>query len=273
MDVSMYFPILTEQDKMLPFYVSTVGIVNNETKIYRPNGIDDYQILYCVSGEGNVLIQGKMQKVSSGYGFFLSPQTPHNYYATIEPWETHWITFKGNAIEQIFNFGNEVFKIISMDMLEGLFNDIHNLPKNQSWTDESTVMLYRLLVSLKKCISTDNYSPIYSLQDRLKPVTDYLSTNFNIPVELEALADLINITPPHLCRLFSKAYGIRPFEYITRLRLQKSKQLLITRLNLNIAQIGELVGYNSSSYFSHLFKKQEKMSPGTFREMYSSTNF
>ena len=65
-----------------------------------------------------------------------------------------------------------------------------------------------------------------------------------------------------------KAYNMRPFTYITMLRIQKAKDLLISSPNMTIKEIAENVGYSSDSYFCLLFKKQEKLTPNEFRSLH-----
>jgi len=73
--------------------------------------------------------------------------------------------------------------------------------------------------------------------------------------------------------MFKDAYNIRPFEYLTFLRLQKAKELLIKYPDMTISNISTSVGYNSPSYFLLIFKKSENMTPGDFRaiNLYGST--
>lgn len=268
MENNKYFAIITDQEKALPFYVATIGITQNEKRTIRRKGIEHYQLLYCAEGEGAVLINGEERKITKGMGFFLPPDTRHYYFATAEPWKTYWITFSGMAVPQVLSLGACVFRITHMDLLDKLFFDILKLPRDSLWSEKSTVRLYTLLLQLKKYIAIDASSSIYDCQLRLKPVTEYIEKNYSNPIELNELSTLVGVTSAHLCRLFKAAYNARPFEYITRLRLQKAKELLVSKPELNISQISDTVGYGSSSYFGFLFKKHEEMTPEAFRELH-----
>lgn len=268
METKNYFAIITSEEKSLPFYVATIGITENEIKMIRKNGIEDYQILYCADGEGCVLIDGKENPIKKGMGFFLPPNTRHHYYATKQPWKTHWITFNGNGIPKVLNMRSCIFKITNTQLLDNLFYYILNLPRDNFWAEESTVMLYSLLIKYKKIISIDNSLSIHEQQLRLAPVIDYINENYSNPIELEQLSTLLNVTPSHLCRLFKASYNIRIFDYITQLRLQKSKDLLLSKSEKSITEISKAVGYNSPSYFCSLFKKNENLTPELFKKVY-----
>lgn len=81
------------------------------------------------------------------------------------------------------------------------------------------------------------------------------------------LADLIDLSPQYLCRLFKECLSLRPFEYLARKRIQQAKLLLLED-KLNINEIAAEVGYNDCSYFCAVFKKHEMLSPAEFRSLH-----
>ena len=57
---------------------------------------------------------------------------------------------------------------------------------------------------------------------------------------------------------------MRPFEYITRRRIQISKRFLADR-NMKIAAVGQMVGIRDVSYYCYNFKRLEGITPNEFR--------
>ncbi|MCD8337171.1 MAG: helix-turn-helix transcriptional regulator [Lachnospiraceae bacterium] len=57
-------------------------------------------------------------------------------------------------------------------------------------------------------------------------------------------------------------------EYLTRVRVEKAKELL-EKPDLSIKAISSLCGYSDPNYFSRLFKKQTDMTPREYRMKYS----
>jgi AraC-like DNA-binding protein len=55
------------------------------------------------------------------------------------------------------------------------------------------------------------------------------------------------------------------WEYVTRLRMEKAKHLLLNTGN-TINAIADAVGYNSEYHFSRKFKEYAAMSPGVYRK-------
>lgn len=72
------------------------------------------------------------------------------------------------------------------------------------------------------------------------------------------------VSESYLTRIFHRDLGITPWEYLTRSRIGRAKELL--RLSrLTITEIASQVGYNDSGYFSRVFHQQTGRSPLTFR--------
>ena len=66
-------------------------------------------------------------------------------------------------------------------------------------------------------------------------------------------------------RLFKKTTGKSVLTYITELRMEKAKELLI-KTDCSIENITEKIGYFSVAHFSQLFKKIEGITPGKYRK-------
>ena len=100
--------------------------------------------------------------------------------------------------------------------------------------------------------------------NQLKPVINYIDTNYYKELTLVELAELIDLSPQYLCRLFKDCYAMRPFEYLAKRRIQKAK-LMLVQDKYTVNEIAQIVGYNDCSYFCSVFKKHEGISPAEFR--------
>jgi len=81
---------------------------------------------------------------------------------------------------------------------------------------------------------------------------------------LEEVARQVNLSPCYFSRLFKKLQGENFVDYLTRLRLQMAKELLLTT-GLPVTEIAVRVGYRDFRYFGQVFKRQEGCTPTTFR--------
>ena len=70
----------------------------------------------------------------------------------------------------------------------------------------------------------------------------------------------------YLSHLFSSVEQCGFSEYLTRVRIQKARALLLT--DVKIVSIAQLVGYSSQPYFSTKFRTETGLSPSEYREKY-----
>lgn len=102
----------------------------------------------------------------------------------------------------------------------------------------------------------------------IKRVLEYIENNVEQKIMLDDLARLTNLSPNHFHKIFTEAMGITPNAYITKIKLDRAKELLI-RTDLPISEISTRCGFENIPYFSYLFKKQVDVSPGEFRKRHS----
>lgn len=89
---------------------------------------------------------------------------------------------------------------------------------------------------------------------------NFIRDNIKEPLNLGMLADAVHISPNYLGRVFKLHTGEYITDYITRVRLEKSREFLQDR-KYTIGQVAELVGIPDSRYFSKLFKKHYGTTP------------
>ena len=77
----------------------------------------------------------------------------------------------------------------------------------------------------------------------------------------------MHTNPDYISRLFRKATGQTLGNYILRQRLAHARQLLETS-TLNVAEIGQMVGYENPTYFSRLFRHFHKLTPREYRSQH-----
>ena len=96
-------------------------------------------------------------------------------------------------------------------------------------------------------------------------VTDYINRNYALPLTLEELAKVANMSKQGLISAFKRSIGKTPIEYLNLVRLQNSKELLKNTDN-SVGEIAELCGFSNVYYFSNIFKKHIGISPNMFRK-------
>lgn len=86
------------------------------------------------------------------------------------------------------------------------------------------------------------------------------------PLPLGAMAEIANLSPYHFARVFRQITGIPPGEFLTALRLERAKRLLLTT-DLSVTDVCFEVGYTSLGTFTTRFTDLVGLSPGRLRRL------
>lgn len=89
---------------------------------------------------------------------------------------------------------------------------------------------------------------------------------FDLNINISTLGDKFGISPSYLSKVFREQVGTSVLEYLCKIRLLKSKQLL-KETDLEISDISQRVGFSSSSVYIRRFKEHEGITPGAYRDL------
>ena len=100
----------------------------------------------------------------------------------------------------------------------------------------------------------------------VKRIESYLSAHYTENISNDMLSALFGFVPSYLSKIFKKQTGVSPNEYVTRLRMEKARELLESRPGLLVRDAALFVGFNDPYYFSKLFKKVTGQMPSKYQE-------
>ncbi|WP_139903181.1 AraC family transcriptional regulator [Clostridium thermarum] len=268
------FTAATDFEAHLPFYLVGVGIKHQQEHVIRPYGYPYLQWIQCRKGCGQLLIGGKSFTVQERQGMLLFSNVPHEYYAVTASWEVAWVTIGGFAAEQsLYNGGisqSAVLSVLDPELFLLRAEKLHEMAKSYNSLNslECSKIIYSLLMDILAYTATPKVESRLNQYSKLKPVFDYIESNYKDIITLENLSEVANLTPQYFCSLFKKTTGIRVFEYINSVRIKKSKEMLIKNKDMAVKDIALTCGYDDVSYFCSIFKKQEKLTPLEFRKLH-----
>jgi len=84
-------------------------------------------------------------------------------------------------------------------------------------------------------------------------------------LSLNAVAKAVNTSTFYFCKMFKKATGLRFTQYLSRVRVEKAKNLLLNP-NLRVSEIAYGVGFQSLTHFNRVFKRVTGQSPTAYRK-------
>jgi len=107
--------------------------------------------------------------------------------------------------------------------------------------------------------------PEEELDDMWQELADYIDANLNTKLTLSDLAQKCFYNPSYFSRIFKEKFGMSPFEYIQRKRVDSATRLL-QESTLSVDEISLRVGFSDRSGFYHAFSKYVGCAPADYRK-------
>jgi len=101
------------------------------------------------------------------------------------------------------------------------------------------------------------------LYKRIVQAKLYIDAHFHDPIDLDNIADEAFFSKFHFIRLFRKAYGYTPHQYLTKVRINEARELL--KKGMMVGDVCIAVGFDSPGSFTSLFRKNCGLTPSAFR--------
>lgn len=147
--------------------------------------------------------------------------------------------------------------VLDENLIESLRKCIERLVEEEEKEKKITRIEDYLRVSQNK-IDLDNEP------DQVKQTCSYIESNYDKRIGLEEIAEDLKISKFHLSRIFKSAMDMTVIDYLTKIRMEKAKELLaLTKESVKI--IAFRTGFSDPNYFSLTFRKYSGLSPLQFR--------
>lgn len=258
-----------KEDRQKSIFVGGCGYQHFTTKnffVRRPIGRTDYMLLYIYKGCGHFFLNDQWQIIPAGNIVLYSPSQPQifTYYAKDDP-QVYWIHFVGTDIPALL----ETYQIKNCYIgasrpLKKLFDEIIlELQLHKPLFQDITLSLFQKMLPLihRLYLSQVSHQDNHDLIDQLLVK---LNAEYMEPWNIAAMAKFCDLSMTYFSHQFKYVTGNSPMQYLTNLRIEAAKELLLTG-NLNVSEISVLVGYKDPLHFSKVFKKATGTSPKMFR--------
>lgn len=237
----------------------------------------DWHLHMVLSGEGNVEAGKNTYHLKAGQMFLVKQGEKIHYYADkANPWAYCWVTFGGqNAALYMNQAGfSEGVNVVPSPVEPGKFFALINELLAHTENDLSDG-LWRLgllnqiisMITKSKCTSASETAvKPHTAADYIDYAIEYIERYYAQHIRVVDISDSIGIHRNYLTRLFKKATGLSPIEYLSHVRMNKSAQLLLTT-RLPVNEVAKQVGYGNSVAFYKRFKEEFDVSPRVFRSL------
>ena len=254
---------------------------------------DEYELILIREGKGLSLVGNEVRKLAKGDFMLIGANLPHLWLSSDEYYKKDTPLVSRSTYAQ---FGPSIFpdnmetipemsriRNILSDSKRGLYfhrdKEINeaiikflHLPEEKGV--QRLVSLYSILDSLSdnskyEYITSceDYYIPDEHSNSTIQKVITYIDCNYNEQITLDTLANVSEMHPTALCRLFKSITGKRLFDHIIECRIENATKLLINS-SIPIKRIAFDCGYNYVSFFNKQFKSIKKMTPAEYRNLY-----
>lgn len=127
----------------------------------------------------------------------------------------------------------------------------------------ASATLQHFLITISRCYQTQRGEGVASVL-RFSAVLARVDRHLREPLRVERLAHWGAVSTPTLQRWFRARFGCSASAYITRLRLDRARTMLL-HSDVTIASIGEHVGLTDANYFARLFRRHHGLPPTAWR--------
>lgn len=250
----------TNRTSTLPLCVNNCGYykeLDEPLEIVRPQGRQDYQLIFCVRGE--ILVDGLHLEDGDVYLFFPKQKQSYVYLSAPDSYYC-WVHFTGTDVQSVLDRaelsqGRYHCRARNSD-LELLFRLlIAEKGKPYSTSDDLAASLCTSLLMLLPAAKL----PVSPFSNAVKRLED-----FSVEVQIKDLADMYKMSIGHFIRAFHSYFGISPYQYRRQRQIDLAKMLL-SESSLPISRIAARIGLDDPLYFSRIFKKYVGVSPSQYR--------
>lgn len=147
------------------------------------------------------------------------------------------------------------------ELFSGRMPDMKELQKDYPSAAQQKELIGNTAFVLADLIATKEVaSPKKIVRDAL----NYIREHYNENISLTEVSENINISKNYLCDIFKKELNVTFINYVTSLRIEKAKELLVST-DMKMYEISAAVGYNDYAYFSQIFKRQTGTTLSAYR--------
>lgn len=239
-----------------------------------------YDINYVISGDRKIITPMESYSYHSGN---ISMGEPYTYHRTMSesniPYERYLVKFTLEAVKpftdsvgkgmfdelytnKLFYFSKEAQRKIE----QMLYEMLSEYNKDKEYTQIILQgMLYRLLTTIyenKLNVGVTKHKT--PLTEPILNAIYYIENNFSKKLTIKQVADSVHFSVAHFSRVFSSQLGMSFTEYLTNVRLNYAKRMLL-HSNKSVMEIALDVGYCHGDYLSAQFKNKVGMTPMEYR--------
>ncbi|HET8735579.1 MAG TPA: AraC family transcriptional regulator [Pricia sp.] len=252
----------------------------------------EFQISYIIKGAGTRFIGDNVQTFKEGDLVLTPPNLPH-LWRSEEPYFKRDSQLSTHAMVIYFDQDLMSPPLLDREEFYALKKLVQNASRGIEFYGSTPSQVYRLLQNIGpkkgfrriinlleilevmansseyRLLSSPGYTNVFRTDDaeKMQLVYDYVMQRFTTNIELQDVAELLNMTTTSFCRYFKPRANKTFTRFVNEIRIGHARKLLLED-NFNISQISYECGFNTLSNFNRQFKAIAKMSPHEYRKLF-----
>lgn len=241
-----------------------------------------YELLLCVAGSAEFVIEGRSYRIVPGSMLFMSNLENHYIQSYDQGYERYTLRFSNQLVAlclrdplllSIFKQRpadfRHLYQCTAEEFAESLklirLMEREYLQQRPYWAQMIASGLMTILVSVyRRCPEQFPGSRNAEHQSLIFNVQNYIEMNVGQDLSLETVASKFFVSKYHLSHCFTQVTGYTFKEFIITARISKAKDLLLKTQD-EVAAVGQAVGFHNASNFIRTFKNREGVSPLQYR--------
>ncbi len=235
----------------------------NHRYVHRQNA---YLITYVCEGEATLSVNRRRLLLHEGDVYVMFPASGASYVtAPHRPWSIRWVTVTGTQLETLLpllGFTEEmpVHRVAEPERVESLLEALFYQAMKADVAGKIAGMAQ--LYEFFSCLAPRAAAPIEN--HRIADVVGYINRHYAEELTVSILAERAHLNRNYFSKLFTTHVGMTPQRFLSRLRMEKAKELL-RYTELMVGEIAAAVGITDALYFSRTFKRYTGYSPSEYR--------
>lgn len=253
------------------FQIEMTGITypDSHYHIERENS-SIYILEYIMEGEGLLRIGEETYRPAKGDVYLLPRGKSHFYQAdAANPWKKIWMNVKGSLCDTLvegFGLGETV--LFRDCPVYPLFREfLHVCEKKEGSGTEvarrTSLLFHEILLQLAAHAAA-GAEPEIRLPETAVAVRKYVDEHIYERLSIEQLAKEASLSPSQLTRVFRKAYGQTPYEYVLSWKIDTAC-LLLRNTGMTVKEVAYRLQFSDEHYFANIFRQKKGLPPGKYR--------
>ena len=223
------------------------------------------ELTYVDQGALHSVVDGHDLLLEQGDIMIYAPNQWHMQYADmgVAPrFVTISFEMEGEALEALrdrkFKAPQQAVTLLQQMLREQEMIDDHSGDMIIAMLNQLLVILLRQVDAPETKVKTSN--AVHSENEIIRRTQQYITANIRQKLTVPLVAGMVDVSPSYLTALFHKHLQISPGEYIRRLKLQESKQM-IREDSMTFTEIAAALQYSTVHHFSRQFKEKFGITP------------